>query len=522
MIMKKAVKVTSILLSTVVMSAGVIGCATKKGTGDTSSKTTPAADSSKPTEISIFFEVPKAGLDRANVPIFKEFEKRTNTKLSIVEAPSGQGKEKLNLLMASGEVPDLIRVDTNLNLINMYGTQGAVQAFDDIMDKYMPNMKKSLNKDALNKIKASDNKVYAAPNIRDTGYSAFFIRQDWLDKLNIKAPKTLDEYYQVLKAFTEKDPDGNGKADTIGTSMIENMQWFEAISGPFGLPQYEWITNEDGSLIHSSVHPRMKEALAFGIKLYKDGLMSREFATTKRAQFDENLYNNKYGAIISTTSGVVKAQTNLEKKFPEAKYVPVDMPVAPGVKKGVTAVSSVVEDTNGKSFTSYTAISKTTKNLEKVAKFLDAFYTEEIATLQTFGVEGVHYTMEGKMPKFKPEYAGTGAGQARTKEGLWDSYLIGGILDQKTYGWPQVNAPEASAYMDASIKSTLPRIVFFSTPTGDANGPEIDKTQKEYYTKILMGSISLEDGWNQWVKEFDRLGGNKWAKEVNDVYKQRK
>ncbi len=520
--MKKGIRVASILLSTVIAASAMAGCAGKNATGDAPSSTPKEAENAGPTAISIFFEAPRAGLDRANSPILKEFERRTNTKLSITEAPSGQGKEKLNLLVASGEVPDIIRIDSNLNLVNMHGTQGALQPLDEIMDKYMPNMKKAVNNDAWTKIKASDNKIYAAPNIRDTGYSTFFIRQDWLDKLNMKAPKNLDEYYEVLKAFTEKDPDGNGKADTIGTSMIENMLWFELISGPFGLPQFEWVTNEDGSLIHSSVHPKMKEALAFGIKLYKDGVMSREFATMKRAQFDENLYNNRYGAVISTTSGIVKAETNLKKKIPEAKYVAVDMPVAPGIKKGITAVSSVIEGTDGKSFTSYTAISKNTKNLEKVAKFLDAFYTEEMSTLQTFGIEGVHYTMDGKTPKFKPELSGTGTGEARTKEGLWDGYLIGGILDQKTYGWPQVNDADAIKYMNASVENSLPKKVFFSTPSGDANGPEIDKTQKEYFTKILMGGISLEDGWNQWVKEFDRLGGNKWTKEVNDIYKTRK
>jgi putative aldouronate transport system substrate-binding protein len=518
--MKKAVKFTSMLLPMAIISGGITGCSQKNGTGETTSNT--AVDSSKPVEISIFFENPKAGLDRANSQVFKEFEKRTNTKLSVVEAPSGQGKEKLNLLIASGEVPDLIRIDTNLNLINMHGTQGALQPLDDIMDKYMPNMKKSLNTDALTKLKASDNKVYAAPNIRDTGYTTLFIRQDWLNKLNLKAPKTLDEYYETLKAFTEKDPDGNGKADTIGTSIIENLQWFELVSGPFGLPLNDWVTNEDGSIINSAVHPKMKEALAFGIKLFKDGVMSREFVTTKRAQFDENLYNNKYGAILSMTSSAIKAQGNLQKKIPDAKLVAVDMPTAPGIKKGITGVSGVIENTNGKSFTSFTAISKTTKNLEKVAKFLDAFYTEDMSTLQTFGLEGVHYNMEGKMPKFKPEYAGSGAGEARSKEGIWDGYLIGGIMDQKTYGLAQINEPEALEYMNTSLKTTMPKTIFFSTPSGDANGSEIDKTQKEYFTKILMGSLSLEDGWNQWVKEFDRLGGNKWTKEVNDVYKQRK
>lgn len=519
--MKKEVRITSLMLSALLVSTSFAGCSGKSDSGKNAAAT--SKPDQNPTEISVFFDNPRAGLDRSNTPVLKEIEKRTNTKIKITEAPSGQGTEKLNLLIASGDIPDVMRIDSNLKLINMYGTQGAIQSIDEIADKYMPNFKKAVNKDALDKMKASDNKVYAVPSIRDTGYNGFFVRKDWMTKLNLSEPKTTDEYYNLLKAFTEKDPDGNGKNDTIGTSMIENLQWFELVSGPFGLPLNEWMKADDGSLVFSAVNPKMKDALAFAIKLYKDGVMDKEFGTMKRTQFDEKASNSRIGLIDSTSSAAAKLETTLQKTVPDAKFVALqNIPVAPGIKKGIACSSNIIEGTNGKSFTSFSAISKKTKNLEKVAKFLDGFFTDDMSTLQTFGLEGTNYSLENNVPKYKPDYAGQSKSESRTKDGVWDCYLFGGVIDQKTNAWAQVFPADTIKYMSASVENTLPKIVNFSTPTGDSAASEIDKTQKEYFTKIIMGGVSLDDGWNQWLKEFDRLGGTKWTKEINDVYKTRK
>lgn len=517
--MKKEVRIPSLILAALLVSTSFAGCSGKSGSSKNAAAT--SKPDQNPTEISVFFDTPRAGLDRSNTPVLKEIEKKTNTKLKITEAPSGQGTEKLNLLIASGDISDIIRVDTNLKLLNMYGTQGALQSIDDIADKYMPNFKKSVNQDALNKMKASDNKIYTVPSIRDTGYNNFFVRQDWMKKLNLSEPKTLDDYYNLLKAFTEKDPDGNGKNDTVGTSMIENLQWFELISGPFGLPLNEWMKADDGSLIYSPVNPRMKDALAFGIKLYKEGLMDKEFGTMKRAQFDEKASNNKIGLIDSMSSSAAKLEATLQKTIPDAKFVALQtIPVADGVKKGITCTSNIVENTKDKSFTSFSAISKTTKNLEKVAKFLDAFFTDDMSTLQTFGVEGTTYTMVNNAPKYMDNYAGQNNADNRTKTGLLDCYLFGGVIENNVS--QQLYNSDTIKYISISMGNTLPKVVNFSTPTGDSAASEIDKTQKEYFTKIIMGGVSLDDGWNQWLKEFDRLGGTKWTKEVNDVYKTRK
>lgn len=525
--MKKFFTLTSFSLIAAIMAMFFAGCGTsdsktqviqaQSGTAASSAAPVP---SGKPAEISIFFDNTSTVCDRSNTPVLKEIEKMTNTKITIVQAPNGQGNEKLNLLISSGDVPEIIKA--NDKIINKYGIEGAIYSLEDIIGKQMPIAKQKLSKDVINKLKASDNKLYTLPLIRDTGYGAFFVREDWLKKLNLNPPKTLDEYYAMLKAFTENDPDGDGKKDTFGTALGNTLSGFELISGPFGIPAAEWFPQNDGSVVYSAVNPKMKDALAFAAKLYKEGIIDPEFSTQQTPQYEEKVTNNHYGLIYNWSSGAMRLEGILKKTVPDAKYVVLNVPTAPGVSKGISGVSTIVEGTNEKSINGFVAISKNAKDVGKVAKFLDWFFTDESATVVTYGMEGKHYTLENGKPKFKPEYYGAENIAKRQQEGIWDIYLMCGVIDQRSVGWPQVWSAGAMKNMEGTISNSWPKVIYFTTPTGDSSGPEIDKTRIEIFTKIIMGGVSADDGWNLWLKEFDRLGGNKWTKEVNDIYKSRK
>ncbi len=514
--MRKVLRKISILMVALLLATGIAGCKAKNS-GNT--KSADGAKGESPTEISIFFDSTSTTCNRSNTALIKEVEKKSNTKIKIVEAPSGEGTQKLNLLISSGNCPDIVK--TGLVTINKYGTEDAMYPMQEVIDKYMPNVKNALNDDIIKKLEASNNKLYVVPFIRDIGYSGFFVRQDWLGKLGLSIPKTLDEYYKMLKDFTEKDPDGNGKKDTFGTTLTENLGRFELMCGPFGLPANDFVMGDDGNLILSSVHPKMKEALAFGAKLYKEGLIDPEFSTLKGQLYEEKVTNNKIGVMTNPSSMATKYESELKKTVPDAKYQIFDVPVAEGVKKGISATSSIIEGTNGKSIDGQIGISKTTKHLEAVAKFIDWNFTSEAEKLWTYGIEGTHYTMENGKPKFKPEYFGPDKVANRQQQGLWDQYKLCGFYDQRTDGYPQVWAPDTIKNIVGTLSSAYPKLVYFSTPTGETASGEIGKARLENFTKIIMGSVSVDDGWNQWLKDFDRLSGNKWTKEVNDAYKSR-
>ncbi|URJ58030.1 ABC transporter substrate-binding protein [Paenibacillus polymyxa] len=241
---------------------------------------------------------PKAALapDYSKMEIFKRLEKQTNIKIDWENIPDTDFAEKKNLLLASGDLPDAFYGAgfTDYELIN-YGKDGTIIPLENLIDKYAPNLKALLNRrpDIKLAITAPDGHIYGLPsweeNKLDTNPFFHVINKNWLDKLGLKVPQTLDEYTQALIAFKTKDPNGNGKADEIPLSFM-HMQWCSDIAGifgAFGIPDNleHRIVRED-KVIFTASQPQYKEALKYiHDNWYKQGLIDPESFTQDAAQY---------------------------------------------------------------------------------------------------------------------------------------------------------------------------------------------------------------------------------------------
>lgn len=241
---------------------------------------------------------PKASLapDYSKMEIFKRLEKQTNVKIDWENIPDTDFAEKKNLLLASGDLPDAFYGAgfTDYDLIN-YGKDGTIIPLENLIDKYAPNLKALLNRrpDIKLAITAPDGHIYGLPsweeNKLDTNPFFHVINKNWLDKLGLKVPQTLDEYTQALIAFKTKDPNGNGKADEIPLSFM-HMQWCSDIAGifgAFGLPDnLEHRIVREGKVIFTASQPQYKEALKYiHDNWYKQGLIDPESFTQDAAQY---------------------------------------------------------------------------------------------------------------------------------------------------------------------------------------------------------------------------------------------
>ncbi|MFS8213867.1 ABC transporter substrate-binding protein [Paenibacillus polymyxa] len=241
---------------------------------------------------------PKAALapDYSKMEIFKRLEKQTNVKIDWENIPDTDFAEKKNLLLASGDLPDAFYGAgfTDYDLIN-YGKDGTIIPLEDLIDKYAPNLKALLDRrpDIKLAITAPDGHIYGLPsweeNKLDTNPFFHVINKNWLDKLGLKVPQTLDEYTQTLIAFKTKDPNGNGKADEIPLSFM-HMQWCSDIAGifgAFGLPDnLEHRIVREGKVIFTASQPQYKEALKYiHDNWYKQGLIDPESFTQDAAQY---------------------------------------------------------------------------------------------------------------------------------------------------------------------------------------------------------------------------------------------
>jgi putative aldouronate transport system substrate-binding protein len=249
----------SVTLACVLTASFAAGCAPGAGQTDAGAKTgDKPKEEAKPVPISIVYwndyKYPD-GLDDNNNPYLDHIKKGTNLDIKVVTAPASGYKEKLNVIMASGDLPDMMFVNDASLYVN-YLNQKALKPLNAAIDKYGADLKKLIPKEAWDSVTV-DGKIYAIPTIADIqSTELMWVRKDWLDQLNLPEPKTLEDYVKTAKAFAEQDPDGNGKKDTVGWLMGENLSGTGPILGAFGVQRNQWV-ERGGQLVNSSTLPDM-------------------------------------------------------------------------------------------------------------------------------------------------------------------------------------------------------------------------------------------------------------------------
>jgi putative aldouronate transport system substrate-binding protein len=249
----------------------------------------------------------------------KWLEQKTNIKIEWEVAPEKSATEKLNLVLASGDYPDVIMgfgVSPTQMMIN--GSQGVFLPLNDMIDKYGIEMQKMFKENPVYKdlITAPDGKIYALPQVNECYHCMYkqrmWIHKPWLDKLGLKMPTTTDEFYEVLKAFKTKDPNGNGKADEIALSgsiqaassnLFETQMLDSFIMNAF---TYDHDTRklylDNGKVTIPYNKPEWKEGLKYLRKLYVEGLIDPQAMTQDNNQL-KKLGENPDTVILGASSG---------------------------------------------------------------------------------------------------------------------------------------------------------------------------------------------------------------------------
>ena len=137
--------------------------------------------------------------------------------------------EAMNLLLASGKIPDIVGTSKIKDVVNQYGPQGAFMPLNDLIDEHAPHLKAYFDErpNVRSALTAADGNMYYIPYLPDGKYGrAFWMRTDWLDKLGLDVPQNVEEYEAALRAFRDGDPNGNGLKDEVPYFA---RQWEEVI-----------------------------------------------------------------------------------------------------------------------------------------------------------------------------------------------------------------------------------------------------------------------------------------------------
>lgn len=328
--------------------------------------------------------------------VTNEAAKMTNISLKGTASPmETDSTEAFNLMIAGQDIPDI--VGGNRDLINQYGMEGAFMPLNDLIEEYAPDFKKILdeNPDIQGAITAADGNIYQIPFVYESLVSeAWFVRQDWLDAVGMEAPTTVDELHDVLTAFVNEDPNGNGQKDEVGyfTRLTNTDNVLKGLLSLFGI-QDAWHTDEEGNVGVGLYSEEYKEAIKSVSQWYAEGLIDPEIFTRGSNARDILFPENNGGVIHDWIPSTTGYNEKLQESVPGFKVVGILPPT------DVNGDQWEVEARARLSGAGW-AIGANNEHPEETMKYMNFWWTEAGRRLQTYGVEGDTYTMVDGEPVY--------------------------------------------------------------------------------------------------------------------------
>jgi ABC-type sugar transport system, periplasmic component len=446
-------------------------------------------------------------------------------------------KQKLNMTLASGDLPDVITVDAVS--LKQLAEAGEIEDLTEVWEKYAAPFTKEVyngeGESVLNSAKY-EGRLMAIPNMDSSLESAHYvwIRKDWLDKLNLEAPKTMADLLKISESFTKDDPDGNGQDDTYG--MVLTKDFYSGWGGSEGFfagyhayPNF-WLEGEDGNLKYGSVQPEVKDALETLAKMYKDGEIDKEFGVKEGGIVAETVAAGKVGIdfgeqwnpmypLISNYNNdnsadwqaypivsVDEEQPKVPLKFRTQLYF--------AVRKGYEHPEAVMKMIN--------------EHLEKNwGETNDVGYYYMPSDIDNVGVWKFSPVTPGLATKNLDVFLAIDEARKNGTEDQLDGEAavvyanLKGFAegDDTHWGWEKIYGVDGAFRVMEGYRENdqLMFESFVGAPTDTMvdRRSTLEKLEKEVFVKIIMGEVGI-DAFDSFVEDWYNLGGTQITEEVNE------
>jgi putative aldouronate transport system substrate-binding protein len=447
--------------------------------------------------------------------------------------------QKITVTLASGNLPDVVNVyayqlrqlaDTGIITdLTPYWNDYASPMIKDFYSQPGPSV---LDCSTINGQLMA---LTIAPDVYGDGIYTW-IRADWLKKLGLKPPKTMDDVLKICKAFTESDPDGNGQKDTYGLAVTKDLYspstGLEGFFAGYHAYPNMWIEDGSGKLAWGSIQPEVKRTLQILADMYKAGEIAPEFAVEDMIKVAETIADGRIGLEYGAQWNPMYPLISDYKNNPNADW---------------TGYPLVSED-NGKVYspakfgaTHFFVVRKGYEHPEALIKLMNMH--AEKCWGKTADFNKYYMPVENKSVgvwKFSPVYPAPPTknieamrtlnearsnntldkltGEPATIERNIKAFENG---DKTQWGWMKIYGPQGVYQwgLQYFADGQFYKEKYTGSPTKSIveTKSALDQMEKEEFIKIIMGEAPISE-FDKFVSDWNKLGGSDITKDVNLWY----
>lgn len=457
------------------------------------------------------------------------------------EAPGKPFEQKKDVMIATGDIPDFFLASPT-QLVQLYKAD-MIADLTEVYERFAPEAVRRVVEEAGPEVMQAavfDGRLMALPHTGTAKElaSILWIREDWMNRLQLPAPQTMDDVLRIAEAFTLRDPDGNGQDDTYGIGLDKNLSFASGFLNGYHAYRSIWTEDGEGQLAYSSIQPEMKTALQKLRGLYESGFIDPQFGVKDSTKVYESIAAGKVGMIYGGIS-----TGKLYQYSPDHRWLPFP---APSVDAEPTRFSHGLNIYQG-----FWVVKKGSPHPEALLRmaeqFVNLFYyntSDELYKMFNYDSDKVlsiwqnapvrlyrsyknaeiykHLEPYLQSPvKADPSQLGSLTPEERLEYNSIMDFRQGKLTD-----WSRAARSDtggAGQIVLDYIRNDLYMPDLFlgpPTPTMVRKRDSLIKMENELFIKLILGTAPLDD-FDKFVRDWKRLGGDEITKEVNEGIAQK-
>ncbi|MFC5466114.1 extracellular solute-binding protein [Lederbergia graminis] len=469
----------------------------------------------------------RTGSDYNNLETIKKINEGTNMNIDWQLTPSSDWTTKRNLMLASGDLPDVI-LSLSPSDVVVNGAQGVFVPLEDMIEKYAPNLTDFLNKhpEVRDAITAPDGHIYSIPYANMSKYklvsgNTLWINEKWLEKVGMDMPETTEEFKAALEAFKKEDMNGNGDPnDEIPLAGIygDSLHGLGFLFGSFNTLDETFILKDDKvKFVRTS--PEYKEVIKYISSLYQEGLIDQEIFTLESSDLIAKLSADDTANVGAFFGWSPDQITNPDYKWDYGSPL-----LALKGPEGHQIRGLLNPQLNQAAF----AITVENEYPEATIRWIDRAFEPEMSLMLREGPNRIKMQDNGLYGIVSPPEGYT-AGEWRVKETPYNNFPYGytqemresvdlsnlkpGVLDPDKDEWFELSEPKL-------VDWVYPKILFTKEQYDNISRYQTDiiAYTDEMAAKWITGGSDIDKDWDSYVENLNKMGLAEFTQIYQDGY----